>query len=189
MSDIAVRPATVGDAEAIARLHVAAWRDTYRALAPAEAFRKLDEAHRFGRWTAMLGAPNPQQRVLLATRRDRLVGIGAADAPSEAAFGDRGEIKSLYVDPDSKRQGIGRRLMAALAEHLARRHYRGAALGVVTGNEAAIGFYQSLGGRVAGHYTDPGPIWRSDNIVLLWDDLMPLIHPAPQRPRSQTEDR
>lgn len=189
MIDIAVRPATIGDADEMARLHVAVWRDTYRMLAPVEAFRLLDEAHRSARWRATLSAPAPHQAVLLATRGGRLVGIGAAGAPSEAVFGARGEIKSLYVDPDSKRQGIGRRLMAALAEHLARHHYRGAALGVVAGNEPAIAFYQKLGGRIAGRYRDPGPIWRSDNIALVWDELLPLMHQTFQRPSGNRKDR
>jgi hypothetical protein len=42
MIEIAVRPATIGDADEIARLHVAVWRDTSRGRAPAEAFGVLD---------------------------------------------------------------------------------------------------------------------------------------------------
>ncbi|AYG59399.1 GNAT family N-acetyltransferase [Rhizobium jaguaris] len=174
-ADIRTRPATVADATAIAELHVAVWRDTYRELAPIEAFRALDAARRQARWTAALAEPGHHQLVLVAEQGDRLVGIGAVGAPSQAAFEGRGEIRSLYVDPAIKRQGLGRRLMAKLAEHLAGLHYPGAALGVVVGNDPAIAFYQSLGGRMIGRYTDPGPIWRSDNIIIAWDDLSLLM--------------
>jgi len=50
---------------------------------------------------------------------------------------------------------------------------------VVNGNDHAIAFYQHLGGQRIGRYTDPGPIWRSDNLVYAWDDLTALAAPAP----------
>ncbi|MDL2407978.1 GNAT family N-acetyltransferase [Rhizobium calliandrae] len=170
--DIRIRPAAVADATAIAVLHVAVWRDTYRELAPVEAFRVLDEAYREAKWAAALAKPDRHQLVLVAEQGNRLVGIGA---PSQAAFEGRGEVRSLYVDPAIKRRGVGRRLMGKLAAYLAGLHYPGAALGVVVGNDPAIAFYQSLGGRMIGLYADPGPIWRSDNIVVAWDDLSLLM--------------
>ncbi|HEX8049242.1 N-acetyltransferase family protein [Rhizobium sp.] len=173
--EITIRPAAPEDAAAIARLHLAVWRDTYRELATPDAIRIMDEAFRRARWTATLSEPGRDQLVLLAEQNGRLVGIGAAGAPSSALFEGRGEIRSLYVDPAIKRQGIGRRLMRELAQHLAALNYPGAALGVVVGNDPAIAFYQSLGGSVTGRYTDPGPVWRSENIILVWDDLTLLM--------------
>jgi ribosomal protein S18 acetylase RimI-like enzyme len=175
MMEITIRPAAPEDAAAIARLHLAVWRDTYRELATPDAIRIMDEAFWRARWTATLSEPGHDQLVLLAEQNGRLVGIGAAGAPSLALFEGRGEIRSLYVDPAIKRQGVGRRLMRELALHLAALNYPGAALGVVVGNDPAIAFYQLLGGRMAGRYIDPGPIWRSENIALVWDDLSLLM--------------
>lgn len=169
--EIGIRPAVADDAAAIARLHRSVWCDTYRDLAPAGACRVLDEDFRRARWADMLASPRKHQCVLVAEQGNRLVGIGAIGAPSEEAFAGRGEIRSLYVDPSVKRQGLGRRLMRELAAELAAMGYSGAALGVVVGNDPAIAFYRSLGGRVIGQYTDPGPIWRSDNLIFVWDDL------------------
>ena len=39
----------------------------------------------------------------------------------------------------------------------------------------AMRFYERLGGRRAGGFTDPGPLWPSDNIVFVWDELSALI--------------
>ncbi len=39
---------------------------------------------------------------------------------------------------------------------------------------AAIAFYEALGGRKIGAYTDAGPMWRSDNLLYIWDDLRRL---------------
>jgi ribosomal protein S18 acetylase RimI-like enzyme len=173
--DIEIRLARADDVADIARLHRSVWCDTYRNLAPAEVYRALDEDYRRVRWADMLAHPRRDQRVFLGEQGVRLVGIGAIAAPSEPAFEGRGEIKSLYIDPSIKRQGVGRRLMRTMMEEFAAMGYSGVALGVVVGNEPAIAFYRALGGRLIGRYTDPGPLWRSDNLIFAWDDLSLLI--------------
>ena len=173
-ADIVLRDARPTDAEAIARLHVAVWRATYRGLAPAEAVRILDVPYRLARWREMLAAGS-DRTILVAETESGIVAIGTCGAPSVPALGSRGEINYLYVDPALAGRGIGRRLMQALALRLEQRGYRSAALGVVEGNTAAIAFYERIGGRRIGHYTDPGPHWRSGNAIYAWDDLAALI--------------
>ena len=174
MSGLSIRSASLADAQAIADFHVNVWRHTYRDLAPAQAHAVLDAHYRGRKWREKLASNDGDQLVLVAEIDGTIVGIGAAGAPSEPVFGGRGEIKFLYVDPEFKRRGIGRALLARLATHLQQMRYRGAALSVVKGNDAAIAFYASLDGRLAGEYVDPGPIWRSHNIVMVWDDLASL---------------
>ncbi|MCA8152840.1 GNAT family N-acetyltransferase [Burkholderia contaminans] len=175
MTGITIRSAHLDDAQAIADFHVKVWRHTYRDLAPAQAYAVLDERYRGRKWQEKLSSNDAHQLVLVAEIDGRIVGIGAAGTPSEPIFGGRGEIKFLYVDPGYKRRrGIGRQLLARLAMHLSRSGYRGAALSVVTGNDTAIAFYEALHGRFAGETIDPGPVWRSHNIVMVWDDLASL---------------
>ncbi|MDR0242149.1 MAG: GNAT family N-acetyltransferase [Burkholderia sp.] len=174
MTGISIRPARIDDAHAIADFHVKVWRHTYRDLAPAAAHAVLDESYRRKQWRDKLASSDGSQLVLVAELDGGIVGIGAAGAPSEPIFNGRGEIKFLYVDPGFKRRGIGRQLLARLAAHLSRLRYQGAALSVVDGNDAAIAFYAALHGRPAGEFIDPGPVWRSHNIVMVWDDLASL---------------
>jgi ribosomal protein S18 acetylase RimI-like enzyme len=61
-----------------------------------------------------------------------------------------------------------------MAAALAERGYAALGLGVVVGNAPAIAFYEAQGGRRAGAYTDPGPLWRSHNLLYAWDDLAAL---------------
>ena len=173
-ADIVLRDARAEDAEAIARLHVAVWRATYRGLAPAEAVRILDVPYRLARWREMLSEGSGRE-VLVAESGNGIVAIGTCGAPSVSALGASGEINYLYVDPSLAGRGIGRRLMRALAMRLQQHGYRSAALGVVESNAAAIAFYERLGGQRVGHYTDPGPHWRSSNVIYAWDDLATLI--------------
>ena len=174
MTGLSIRSATIGDAQAIAVFHVKVWRQTYRDLAPADAHAVLDEHYRRRQWNEKLSSNDGNPLVLVAEIDGSIVGIGAAGAPSDPVFNGRGEIKFLYVDPRFQRRGIGRQLLARLATHLGRLRYPGAALSVVDGNDVAIAFYAALHGRPAGEYIDPGPVWRSRNIVMVWDDLASL---------------
>lgn len=176
MAELLIRDAVLADAPVIAALHLRSWRQAYRDLAPREAWDTLTEEIRRDRWTSMLSAPRERHHTFVAETDGRIVGIGTAAPPSEAAFADRGEIRSLYVEPDLARMGVGRRLLGEVAARLVEFGFEGAALGVVAGNAPAIAFYESLGARRAGTYLDPGPIWRSENLVMVWDDVQDLAN-------------
>jgi ribosomal protein S18 acetylase RimI-like enzyme len=169
-----IRAAVPADAPAIAALHVAVSQEAYRDLAPPETMQRLNLAHRTARWTEML---EQGRRVALVAERDgKIVGIGSAGAASVPELGARGEILHLYVDPAHARAGIGRALMRHLARALQIRGHNSVALGVVAGNQPAIDFYRKLGGRLAGYYIDPGPLWRSRNQIVIWDDIESLLN-------------
>lgn len=168
---IALRPATPADAEPIARLHTAVWRQTYRDLAPAEAYRILDMPCRLGRWTVYLADTSGRTAAQVAEVDGRLAGVARCGPPSHPIFGERGEVMSLYIDQAFARRGLGRRLLATSAAILGDLGYRGVALGVVDGNRPAIAFYEALGGCMIGRFTDPGPAWRSENLAYAWNDI------------------
>jgi ribosomal protein S18 acetylase RimI-like enzyme len=171
--DFVIREADPSDAAAIAALHVAVSRVTYRDLAPPETLQRLDLAHRQSRWTALL--ERAERIALVAEQTGRIVGIGTAGAPSVPEFRGHGEILHLYVDPAHGRGGIGRALMRRLALALQAQGYRSVALGVVEGNRPGIDFYMKLGGRLSGSYIDPGPLWRSRNQIIVWDNIETLL--------------
>lgn len=173
-----LRDASPADAEAIAALHVDVWRRTYRDLAPQAAYDALDLAVRRRSWRSMLATPKPGSVTLVAEKDGALAGFAHGGAPSDSAYGDRGEVKYLYVATAFARQGIGRMLLATLAGRLAGRGYRGIGLGVVVGNDPALAFYRALGAEVIGRYADPGPLWRSDNHLCAWDDAQVLARRA-----------
>lgn len=172
---VELRPAKLSDADAIAHVHVQVWRETMRELASPSVFAALDEEHRLRYWTKKLSETEPHQLVLVAEVGKEVVGIGAIGRPSDPIFGSRAEIKNLYVLASFQRQGIGKRLLTDLATHANATGYRSAGLGVVKGNDPACRFYEALHARKIGEFRDPGPIWRSDNIVYAWDDLDQLI--------------
>ena len=81
----------------------------------------------------------------------------------------RGEIKHLYIARSDQSRGLGRLLFNAASSYLESIDAPGVALGVVDEYDRAIAFYERLGGKHVGEYTDPGPLWRSRNLIYAWD--------------------
>lgn len=161
-----IRRATLDDAAEIARFHVRIWRETYGAIAPAEAVQALDEARRLRGWQATLAAPGDRQGTLLALSAGALVGLVSFGPPQHPVFGDRGEIKHLYVQAEHRGTGLGRHLLAQALPLMRQAGYTGVGLAVVTENTAARRFYAGIGGTEVGAFEDPGPLWRSRNILV-----------------------
>lgn len=116
----------------------------YAALYPAESNHLLDVA-------ALL---RPEVAFYVARRAGRVVGYGALVAQDAGSWG---EIKRMYVDPQTRGQGIGRRVLEALEAHA-----RGAGIALLrleTGiaQPAALSLYRASGFRERGPfgaYTD-----------------------------------
>ena len=165
MSETILRPATPSDAEALAALHVAVWRETYRHLAPSEAYAALDESHRLAQWRAALAAPPPVQTFVLETGGE-VLGLVSVGAPGQAAFGDAGELRHLYLAPALRGRKYGRLLLHAGLCALHEAGFAKAALAVVEENHAARAFYARAGGCEGARFIDQGPLWRSHNLVV-----------------------
>lgn len=169
-----IRPATPDDAEALAGLHLRVWRAAYADLAPPAAFAALDLDRRLGQWRAALARPLPHRTWLAeapANAPGGPLGLVSAGPPSDPAFGGRGEIRHLYVEPQAQGQGLGRALLRAAAAHLLAEGFPGVALAVVAANQPARAFYARLGGVEGIRYRDAGPLWRSENLVVSWDGM------------------
>jgi ribosomal protein S18 acetylase RimI-like enzyme len=156
VDEAAIRRARPGDAAAIAAVHVAAWRETYAGLVPKRMLSAFSVAERTRRWHRILTASDPSlgSAVFVAVARDRgIVGFGSCGRQPVAALladGFAGEFSALYLLAAHQRQGLGRRLMALMAQDLLARELRGAALWVLRDNEPARRFYEVLGAKVVG---------------------------------------
>lgn len=163
-----IRDASPADAERAAAFHVRIWRETYASLAPQAALAALDERARLPKWRQMLAERAPGAGVKLAIEGDTLCGLIAFGPADNPVFGECGEIRHLYVSPAHRGAGTGRRLLAAGFTALRAAGYNCAALAVVRENEGARSFYRAAGGREDGEFTDPGPLWRSRNVIVRW---------------------
>lgn len=118
MAPSIVRPATVDDAPAIARLQLAVWRQVFATVLPATALNTDPDAHAAA-WADRIGQGGP---VLLAQEGGEPVGFAAAATTVDPRnlLAPVGEIEVLYVVPRWGRRGHGGRLLAAAATELRR---------------------------------------------------------------------
>ena len=139
-----IRLATIDDAQGIAKVHVATWRDAYKALLPIEYLANLDENARAEKWRKALSAGAPC--VLVAVMDDVVVGwIAFGPSRDEDLDSRYAEVEAIYVESDVWSRGIGTALIHAACERLRAKGYGTVALWVLKDNAAACSFYSRRG--------------------------------------------
>jgi ribosomal protein S18 acetylase RimI-like enzyme len=144
MTDPSIRAATIGDADAIAALHAASWRSSYRGILSDETLGPGLDAERRRYWRTALAEATARDVVLLVEGLAFVAVWGAGD-PGFGAY-----LDNLHVHPERRGGGIGRRLMGAASERLARQGERRLYLWVSDANVRTIDFYARLGGEIVG---------------------------------------
>jgi ribosomal protein S18 acetylase RimI-like enzyme len=168
-----VRPARLGDAEAIARIEIETWRTTYAGMLPDRVLLGMSERRQIGSWASFL-RHRPEDVRIAATAKGALVGFGNCGAQRDAAVDYSGEVYTLYVLPDAQGQGSGRQILLALFQRLIETGYSSGLVWVVRANPARF-FYERLGGRQVMHRPIPVGGQPVDAIAYGWRDLAALI--------------
>jgi ribosomal protein S18 acetylase RimI-like enzyme len=173
-----VFPAGPSDAEELARVHVASWRETYRGLLPDAFLARMSEPGFTRRFRRALARPGDGV-TLAAADRYGLVGYaqGAASRRDTAglANGGEAEIATLYVLRPAQGHGLGKRLMTETARALAAQGATSLMISVLRDNIRARGFYEHLGGLADPPRQEPGPGGRLlYEVAYRWADISRL---------------
>jgi GNAT superfamily N-acetyltransferase len=144
-----VRAAEERDAEALARVHVAVWRQTYAGMMPDEYLAGLSVERRATMWAARLrGEGPPDTQVYVADDPAHgIVGFAVAGRERTGNPEFDGELWAINIDAAHHRRGVGRALVLPAAQWLAGKGFRAMMLWVVAANPAR-GFYERLGGKL-----------------------------------------
>ncbi len=154
MNPLVVRAGRADDGEAIAALHAASWRATYRGALRDEYLDGDVLGERRAVWRERLEAPAANQHVSVAVDADEIVGFACAYGADDARCGT--QLDNLHVRRDRQGTGIGATLLAAVAAWCLTRHPNtGLYLWVVEQNDGARRFYARLGAADAG-----GDVWH-----------------------------
>jgi len=158
------RPVTE-DVARLAELHVRSWRLAYGPLMgpPATArfrveerthyWRELlaDEGPHHGAWLAALPAGSIAGFVHWRLLRSPAELANAPRPRSDDPWAGVGEIESIHVAPELRGRGMGRQLMSAAMDEMARAGVRVPILWVLPDNTAARAFYERLGWTFDGY--------------------------------------
>ena len=141
-----LRAATADDAEAIARVHVAAWRAGYAGLMPAAFLAALSVEQRTAMWLGLLAQPGAVQHAVALNAAGEVVGFGVCGPSRDAgAAAGVGELQALNVLPAEWGHGHGRALCEWAVAQAAASGWQALTLWVVRENQRARALYESLG--------------------------------------------
>jgi ribosomal protein S18 acetylase RimI-like enzyme len=167
-----VRPATETDSAEIGRIHVAAWRETYRGLMPDHVLDSLSEEKRAAQWRSGLSRGEKGPLIFVAEGpEDSLQGFVAAGPAREAERPWQAEIYALYLLRAGQGRKMGYALMHRLASALRERDRRTVGLWVLTENARARAFYERLGAGWVEQRVDRSEGWACDETAYAWEDF------------------
>ncbi|WP_253701830.1 GNAT family N-acetyltransferase [Bacillus sp. FJAT-27445] len=143
--DIIIRKATIGDAEAIAKVHVASWQTTYKGIMDEGFLSRLSVEKRKELWR------NNLQRVgnivLVAVLNGEIVGFADGSRVKEGEYpGYDRDVTSIYFYEEYQGKGFGKQLLNLLFEEFRKDGFTNAIVKVLEDN-AACRFYEALGAR------------------------------------------
>jgi GNAT superfamily N-acetyltransferase len=182
---ICIRRARPQDAAAIGAVHVSTWRSAYAGILPdhyLSGLSRLRQAAGYeqaiidrlnGHAVFVACASGPEAPPDHAGDGAAVVGFasgGRSRRPSLA----QGEVETLYLLEDYRDRGVGRRLMRAMAAHLAAVGCRSAMLWVLRDNPSRW-FYGRLGGRPAAREVIRFAGQEIEQLAYVWDPIDTLL--------------
>lgn len=172
---VTIREATVEDAAGIARVHVETWRSTYRGLLPDSVLDGLSIEGRTQHWTELLSRPTSGSFACVAEAGgEQVVGFALAGPEREDNPDYLGETYAIYILSSFQGQGIGRRMISAIARRFVDEKLTTMLVWVLKENYPAREFYEAIGGKMLKE--KPIEIARAlyTEVAYGWDDISRL---------------
>ncbi len=144
-----VRPAVIDDARAIAEVHVASWRSTYRGIFPDAMLDGLSVKTRESFWRDSLTAPaTPKVTTLVGCDEGgNVVAFVSGGKERTGELGCDAEIYAIYLREEAQGKGLGTSLVRQLVHELDARGFGSLSVWVLDLNPSRK-FYERLGGSV-----------------------------------------
>jgi GNAT superfamily N-acetyltransferase len=164
-ASLVVRRARPADAAAIARVQVQSWHETYTGIIPQPYLDQLSVLTEERKWRRTLSSGG---WAFIAEWDQTMVGFGSGGL-SRVRRDITGEIYVLYVLSEYQGRGIGRALFDVCHYELGRCGHHGLLIWVLADNPAC-GFYEHLGGVIAGENRAHIAGARLRELAYIWPD-------------------
>ena len=151
--------ATLDDAQSLAGMHIASWRETYAGVLPDKMLSSLTVEARAAAWAKIMREPVTEHstQIYLAEHQGMIIGFGSCCAQRTHSLKDKGysgEFSAIYVLQAFQGQGVGGCLLGKMSLDLLGRGFGAAALWVLRDNPTARQFYKHHGGKVIAERED-----------------------------------
>jgi GNAT superfamily N-acetyltransferase len=147
-----IRKARPADAEAVARIYVESWRDTYPLVLPARLLSSMTVEGQSARWRNAIAIAAREAVYVAEAENGKIAGMTSMGRARDSGLGYDAEIYTLYVDPMMTGRGIGRALLAGAFTALAERGHSRCVIWAHAGNPARF-FYEAMGGKLIAERT------------------------------------
>ncbi len=178
-----IRPAQEVDAPAIGQVMVATYLAAHRDQMPEEAWKKRAEE-----WTPEVSGDGwartlreiaadgqPQECIYVALDDDgAVVGLAMGGPANTEELPQTGAVYALYISTRRQGQGLGRRLVQAVAADLAHKGMTKLQIGCLAANAPARGFYEAIGGRLVSERLFDEDGVMLPEVVYEWADIQVL---------------
>lgn len=190
--EIVLFDARFHNSRALAKLHVDAWRATYRGIMPDKVIKALNYRRFEEKWEQLLSQDDPEVFTFMAVDPDYgLLGFLRAGPNEDPDAVSRKEIYALNVAPKFQRRGIGALLLREAFWRIVQdAHWRveagiddpedfqdNAFLWVMRANQKTRWFMKSMGGRQAGTGEDMIGSERLAKVAYCWTELDDYLGP------------
>jgi ribosomal protein S18 acetylase RimI-like enzyme len=174
MKRLIIRRAETRDAEGIARVCAAGWRDTYRGIKERERIEAvIAEYYTPERIRREIAAPEGWDGWIVAVEDGTVIGAGGGGMTEPGV----GEIFVLYLDPGRRGEGIGSLLLDAITDKQ-REGAREQWVSVEPENTKGLPFYYARGFEVRGKRPEWGTAPEEGRVSLR---LMRRLEPPTDR--------
>lgn len=160
-----LRLAHLSDADTIAHLHTAGWRDTYDNIMSSDFLKNHAPQERQSHWHSVLSHSSDGEAVFVAENDGVVEGFVCVKLWNDAQWGTY--IDSLHVSSALRGQGAGKKLLRHAAEWISGMDAESPLyLWVFEDNARATIFYQRLGGVIVEQTvsdmpsSDKAPVFR-----------------------------
>lgn len=185
-----IRKAGRDDSAGLARIQVDSYLSAYAGILPTaylEHFTYDEQEQDWREWFAANGNP----LYVCATGNGEIIGYALGRPNAQELPPHESELVSLHVRREYRKQGLGRRLMAAVSRELLARGCASLFLWTLADNPACR-FYESLGGRRVAEKAWVNNKYFETNIYEVafgWLDIQCLIRNAASTRRRSAPPR